>query len=95
MSAWAVMSVPAPKVWTSTLPVPWALMAVSSAGVVPLWSVMLPAVVRSTMAPSAAVVRTSLCTASMMSAAPATALAPTRLTLRPTSSTVKSSASSR
>jgi cation diffusion facilitator family transporter len=73
---------------------------VSSAGVlagpgaVPLFKVMVPAVVRSTMAPLPPVVRTSLWTASVLEAVALVASLATRLTLRPTSSTLKASASS-
>ena len=54
MSALAVTSLPAPCAWISTLPLPWALTAVSSVGfvavpgAVPLSSVIEPAVVRIT-----------------------------------------------
>ena len=56
MSALTVMSLSAPKVCSSTLPVPWALRATPS--VLPSASVKLPAVVRSTIFPLA-LVRTS------------------------------------
>ena len=57
MSALAVMSVPAPRAWIRMLPVPKALMAVSSFGAVPLFKVIEPAVVRSTMFPLLLVTR--------------------------------------
>ena len=75
MSALAVMSVPAPKVWISTLPVPLALMAMPSA--LPSWSVIEPAVVRSTIAPLPALVVTSDCVMLSVATLP---VAPTRLT---------------
>ena len=74
------------------LPLPWALTAVSSAGAVPLPSVIEPAVVRSTMAPLPPVVRTSLCVASLVVVRVAPSL-PTRFTLAATSSTLRASAS--
>ena len=94
MSALAVMSPPAPSVCTSTLPLPWALTAVSSSLALPSFSMMLPAVLRSTMAPLPPVVRMSLWLASVVAVKVAPSL-PTRFTLRPTSSTITSSASSR
>ena len=104
MSALAVMSLvvsPAPTpAWISTLPVPLALTAMSSVGVVavpgavPLFSVMPPAVVRSTMLPSPPVVRTSLCTASLTVEPVTTPLLSTRLTVTVTSSTTSPLASS-
>ena len=75
MSALAVMSVPAPKVWISTLPVPLALMAMPSA--LPSWSVIEPAVVSSTIAPLPALVVTSDCVMLSVATLP---VAPTRLT---------------
>ena len=57
ISALTVMSVPAPRVCKSTLPVPWLLTATPS--VLPSLSVKLPAVVRSTMALLPALVRKS------------------------------------
>ena len=98
MSALAVMSVPAPRAWIRMLPEPLALTAVSSAaavpGAVPLFRVIEPAVVRSTMLPSPPVVRMSLCTASVVVVSVVPSV-PTRFTLRPTLSTVRASASNR
>ena len=100
MSALAVMSVPVPSAWIRTLPVPSALTAMSSVGFVavpgadPLFSVIEPAVVRITMWPLPPVVRTSLCTASVLLPVPVLASLPTRFTLRPTSSMIRSLASS-
>ena len=100
MSALTVMSVSAPSAWIKMLPVPSALRAVSSAGVllvpgaVPLFSVMAPAVVRSTICPLPPVVRMSLCTPSVLLPVAVLASLATRFTLRPTSSTIKASASS-
>ncbi len=95
MSALAVMSVFAPSAWIRMLPEPLALMAVSSAGAPPLFSTMLPAVVRSTMLPLPPVVRMSLWTASVLLVVAVTALLPTRFTLKLTSSTIRSLASNR
>ena len=93
MSAWAVMSASTARAEIRILPLPWALTAVSSAGAVPLPSVIEPAVVLSTMAPLPPVVRTSLCVASPVIVSVAPSL-PTRFTLTATSSTLKASASS-
>ena len=93
MSALAVMSVPAPSAWIRMLPLPLALTAVSSLGAVPLFSTMLPAVVRITILPLPPVLRMSLCAASVVVVSVVPSL-PTRFTLRPTSSTVSASASS-
>ena len=84
---------------TSTLPVPWALTATPespspAAVAVPSFSTMPPAVVRSTIAPLSAVVKTSLCLASLLSAVVVPAALPTRFTLSSTSPTVRSLASS-
>ena len=95
MSALAVMSVPLPSAWIKMLPLPLALMAVSSEGDVPLFNVMEPAVVRNTIVPLPPVVRMSLCTASVLEPLAVVASLPTRFTLRPTSSTLKASASSK
>ena len=94
MSALTVMSVSAPSAWIKMLPVPSALRAVSSPGAVPLFSVMAPAVVRSTICPLPPVVRMSLCTPSVLLPVAVLASLATRFTLRPTSSTIKASASS-
>ena len=89
LSALTVMSVPAPRVCKSTLPVPWLLTATPSASVLP--SVRLPAVVRSTMAPLPALVRRSDWLSCTVVLAPAVSMRPT-LTL--TLSTVTALASS-
>ena len=85
--------------WIRMLPEPLALTAVSSVaavpGAVPLFSVIEPAVVRSTMLPLPPVVRMSLCAASVLLALLVLASLPTRFTLRPTLSTVRASASNR
>ena len=101
MSALAVMSVPAPSAWIRMLPEPKALTAVSSVGSVavpgalPLFRVIEPAVLRSTMLPLPPVVRMSLCAASLLLAVPVVPSLPTRFTLKLTSSTVRALASNR
>ena len=95
MSALAVMSPVALSVWIRMLPEPLALTAVSSAGAVPLFRVIEPAVVRSTMLPLPLMVRMSLCAASVLLALLVLASLPTRFTLRPTSPMVMPLASNR
>ena len=77
------------------MPVPLALTAVSSAGAVPLFNMIEPAVVRSTMLPLPPVLRTSLWAASVLLLVLVLASLATRFTLKPTSSTLKALASSR
>ena len=64
-SAFDVILVPPPIACTRMLPVPFALIAVLSANAVPSFSMMSPAVVRTTMLPLPPVVTTSLCVASV------------------------------